>query len=189
MTAKDLFMSQGYGRTSLRAVARAADVDPALISYHFGSKQGLFAAAMALTAGPSAVLDAALQGDPVTAPERVLTAIMEVWEHPETGDPLRAMAAAAMRDEATMQALREYIAAGIGSRIVEFLGGPDARREAAAFQAVIVGLVLGRYIVRVEPLASMTPREVVAQLAPTVQTAMGGRARLARIAERRRGTV
>jgi AcrR family transcriptional regulator len=40
-TALGLFARQGVVSTSLRAVAREADVSPALVVHHFGSKQGL----------------------------------------------------------------------------------------------------------------------------------------------------
>lgn len=42
--AKSLFMAQGFAKTSLRAVARLAKVDPSLILHFFGGKEGLFAA-------------------------------------------------------------------------------------------------------------------------------------------------
>ncbi|ERP38960.1 TetR/AcrR family transcriptional regulator [Chitinivibrio alkaliphilus] len=39
---KDLFLCQGYEKTTVREVAKRAGVNPALISYHFGSKRNLF---------------------------------------------------------------------------------------------------------------------------------------------------
>jgi len=75
-----------------------ANVDVALLSYFFGSKKGLFGAALALPANPPEVLRSALPGDPATLPERVLTALLRSWDDPAQGAPLRVMLTAAIRD-------------------------------------------------------------------------------------------
>ena len=43
--ARDEFAQNGWAGTTIRAIARAADVDPALIYHYFGSKDGLLDAA------------------------------------------------------------------------------------------------------------------------------------------------
>ncbi|WP_322048686.1 TetR/AcrR family transcriptional regulator [Paraburkholderia sp. J67] len=42
--ARQTFATQGYEGTSVREIARLAGVDPALMSHHFGSKEGLWTA-------------------------------------------------------------------------------------------------------------------------------------------------
>jgi len=73
--ARHRFLTDGYQATSMRSIAADAEVDTALGSYYFGSKQGVFGAAMALTANPAQVLAAALPGDLAGLPERVLRAL------------------------------------------------------------------------------------------------------------------
>jgi len=96
--ARRRFLAQGYRAVTMRAVAADAGVDAALISYFFGSKKGLFGAALALPANPPEVLVGALAGDPATLPERVLRALVHAWDDPEHGGPLRVMVSAATGD-------------------------------------------------------------------------------------------
>jgi TetR/AcrR family transcriptional regulator len=50
--ARGLFAKQGYDAVSIRAVAEAAQVNPAMIHYYFGSKQGLYEAMLTDTFTP-----------------------------------------------------------------------------------------------------------------------------------------
>ncbi|SDT02560.1 transcriptional regulator, TetR family [Paenibacillaceae bacterium GAS479] len=42
--AKSLFASQGFDKTTIRQICEAADANIALVSYHFGGKEGVFIA-------------------------------------------------------------------------------------------------------------------------------------------------
>jgi AcrR family transcriptional regulator len=101
--AAELFLRHGYRGTTLRAVAAGAGVDSALISYHFGSKQGLFSESMRLRRHPSTELIAVLRGDPADLPERLLASVVRLWEDPEVGDPLTALVRMSIRDEQVMR--------------------------------------------------------------------------------------
>src|SRR3984885_14721486 len=57
--ARDEFAEQGWAGTTIRAVARTADVDPALVYHYFGSKEGLLDAA---TNPPQKWLESGAQG-------------------------------------------------------------------------------------------------------------------------------
>ena len=70
--ARRRFLEHGYDGVTLRAVATDAGVDVALISYYFGSKKGLFGAAMALGANPALLLAGELQGPLNSLPERLV---------------------------------------------------------------------------------------------------------------------
>src|SRR5689334_24581994 len=105
--ARASFLASGYGGTTLRAVAARAGTDPALISYHFHSKQGLFAAAMALNDNPAQVLRAALQGPPRHLAQRLLNAIVDTWDAPEHGRPLTALVSAVLSDQTAMRVFHE----------------------------------------------------------------------------------
>src|SRR3954469_23453916 len=81
--ARRRFLADGYDRVTLRSVAQEAGVDVALISYHFGSKRGLFGAALELPANPAEILAAVLEGPPATVPERLVRAVLTAWDDPE----------------------------------------------------------------------------------------------------------
>ncbi|HEX5994342.1 MAG TPA: TetR family transcriptional regulator [Jiangellales bacterium] len=173
--ARMSFLERGYGRTTLRGVAAAAAVDPALISYHFGSKQGLFSAAMALNQSPAQILRATLEGPAQTLPERLVAAIVDTWDSPEHGRPLTTLVFAALEDEAAMRAFQEYIEHEIVARLAGYLRGLRATERAGAAVAVIAGGIFSRYILRLPPIADMTASAFKRSMVPPLAAALGRR--------------
>lgn len=167
-----MFLERGYAGTTLRAVAASAGVDAALISYHFRSKEGLFAAAMALTVGPSEVLNKALKAPPGALPERLADAVIHVWEDPDVGSRLAALVSTALHDEEVLRALRGYVEHEIVGRLVDHIGGVRASERAAGVATVLVGMIFGRYVLRVQPMAGMSRVELSAVLVPQLRAAL-----------------
>ncbi|KRD23549.1 MULTISPECIES: TetR family transcriptional regulator [unclassified Streptomyces] len=164
--AKTAFLRHGYHATTMRAVASAAGVDPALISYHFGSKQGLFGGAMALGISPGQVMARVLEGDPGQMPEQIVRAVLDVWDDPEFGGPLTLLVTQAQRDPALMRAFREYVERELTARLAERIGGADAAERAGAVLTTTLGLIFSRYVLRLNPMAAMDSERVVGLLAP-----------------------
>ena len=176
--ARRRFLTDGYQRVTLRSIAAEAGVDVALVSHYFGSKSGLFGATMQLAANPAARLDKAMQGDITTLPVRVLRMLISTWDDPVIGAGLRAMAEVATREPEVNRGLREMVEREIVARFAERIGGADASARAAVAASHAMGIIFGRYVLRVEPLASMPADELVARAAPSLQVAMtGGRRR------------
>ncbi|MBW5254349.1 TetR/AcrR family transcriptional regulator, partial [Streptomyces sp. P01-B04] len=123
--ARALFLERGYRATTLRAVAGAAGVDPALIAYHFGSKKGLFADVMQFQCANALAVEEVLGGDPATLPGRLIDAVTDLWEDAD----FRRLTA--QGDEAA-GVIREYLERELLARLVEFLGGRDATARATA---------------------------------------------------------
>jgi AcrR family transcriptional regulator len=172
--ARRRFLADGYQAVTMRAIAAEAGVDVALISYYFGSKKGLFGAAMALSANPPEVLLQALAGDPETLPERVLSALLHAWDDPEGGDALRAMVGAAIQEPDLARLLREVLEREIVDRLAEYLPGRSSRPRAAAFVTQLAGVVFARYVLAVEPVATMKVDELVRHLAPGLRASLHG---------------
>ena len=168
------FLAEGYQSVTMRSVAAEAGVDAALISYYFGSKKGLFGAAMALSANPPEVLLAALAGDPQHLPERVLTALLHAWDDPAGGAALRTMVSAAMQEPELARLLREVLEHEIVDRLAEHLTGRSGRVRAAAFVTQLSGVVFTRYVLAVEPVATMKVDELVRSLSPGLRAALQG---------------
>ena len=170
-TAKAAFLAHGYQAVTLRSVATAAGVDGALPTYYFGSKAGLFAAAMALPVSPADVLEKALTGDDEGLPERVLRGLLLAWDDPRSGPPLRsiATAAAGSSEPDLARLVREAVGAQLIGRLAERIGGPDGQHRAAVFGAQMSGVIFSRYLLALEPMASMTPDEVVRHLLPALR--------------------
>jgi len=170
--ARHRFLTDGYQATSMRSIAADAGVDTALVSYYFGSKQGVFGAAMALTANPAQVLAAVLPGDLAGLPERVLRALLRTWDDEETGAPLRAMVAGIGENPAIARVLREVVEREIIGAVASRLSGRYREERAAAFGAALAGLIFGRYLLRIGPLVSMSVDDVVARMSPMLAAAL-----------------
>ena len=169
------FLADGYQAVSLRAIAAEAGVDVALVSYYFGSKQGLFAATMALPMNPADIFQEVLKGDLKTLPERGLRALLAVWDGDETGAPLRTMAVTAVADPEVTRLLRELVGRELVDQLAERLGDPDGRQRAAAFVAQMAGVIFTRHLLQLEPIASMSADDVVRHLAPSLKAALKAR--------------
>lgn len=170
--ARRRFLAEGYQAVTMRSIAAEAGVDAALISYFFGSKQGLFAATLALAANPAKVLGAALPGPPETLPERLVRALVTTWDGEETGAPLRAFVRAAAAEPEVGRLLREFVQREMVDRITEQLGGRDARQRAGVLTIQLSGVIFSRYVIEVEPAASMPVDELVRLLAPGLRATL-----------------
>lgn len=173
-TARGRFLTDGYERVTLRSIAADAGVDVALISYHFGSKRGLFAATMQLAANPPDVLRAALPGELGRLPERLLPAMLSIWDDAELGTPLHALYRSAGHDPDMTRLLREMIGRELIGQIAEHLSGDDASARAGVVASQVAGMIFMRYVLEVEPLVSMPAEEVVTLMAPAMRAALVG---------------
>lgn len=173
--ARRRFLADGYQAVTLRSVAAEAGVDVALISYFFGSKKGLFGAALALVANPPEVLLGALPGDLSGLPERVLRALLHTWDEPAVGGSLRVMMAGVVQDPDLARLVKEVLEGEMIDQIVARIGGgADARYRAGAFIVQLGGLILARYVLQLEPVASMSADELVRYLGPGLRAALAG---------------
>lgn len=171
--ARPLFAQHGFEATTMRAIAAAAGVDVALPSYHFGSKSDLFAAAIELPVNPAAVLGGVLAAtaEPAARAEQLLRALLNLWDA-AGGGPLAALMRSTGSQEQLLRAfVEEQILPLLRGAVI---GERDADLRAAAIASQVSGLLLMRYVLRLEPLASATHDELVATLAPTLARYLGG---------------
>ena len=171
--ARERFAALGFARTSVRAIAAEAGVDPALVHHYFGTKDELFLAALELPVDPRKVLAPAIEGGPDGAAERMLRAFLSVWDDPE----MRVRLVAVFRgilDAEGERLLREGFLPVVLGPVGEALGidRPELRMPLVASQ--VVGLIVLRYVISLEPIASLSRDEVVAIYAPTLQRYLTG---------------
>ncbi|MEU1597410.1 TetR family transcriptional regulator [Streptomyces sp. NPDC005708] len=177
--ARTLFLERGYQGTTLRAIAAEAEVDVALIGYHFGSKQGLFGESMNLRCGQSNAILSALDGDQAGLADRLLDAVTALWEDP-SGSGFAAMDGTALRDEDVMRVFREFLEREILGRIASHLGGRDATDRATAAVAVLGGLIFTRYLNPLGPVQALDAADVRRILGPPLRAALSGHRRRTR---------
>ncbi|MFF3774170.1 TetR family transcriptional regulator [Streptomyces sp. NPDC002232] len=167
--ARAQFAERGYDKTSVRGIAKAAGVDPALVHHYFGTKDEVFAAAVEVSFEPAAVLPAILGGPREAIGERLARFFIGVWENPASRAPLLAIVRSALTHEAAAKVLRTFVLRRLLERIAAELDVPDPSFRAELAASHMIGIVIMRYVIQVEPLASADPERIVAQVAPTLQ--------------------
>ncbi|MBT2514294.1 TetR family transcriptional regulator [Arthrobacter sp. ISL-30] len=174
-TARRLFAEHGFEGTSLRQVAREAEVDPAMIHHFFKGKDELFALSVELPADPELVLAGVETQPPAQRAEAIIRAVLRLWESPAQHG-LVAFVRGTIGSKAKTALLREMVSRTILSRIMAGVPGPaqEVALRGNLIATQMVGLMLVRYVVRLEPLASASPDEVVRLVAPNVQRYLTG---------------
>ena len=172
--AREQFAERGFDRATIRGIAGAAGVDPALVLHYFGSKDELFGAALHVPAEPGEVLKRVMSRDVTDMGASIVRTFLEAWEPEESRDPLVAMVRSAMTNETAMTLVREYLGRRVFAPITKALGLPDAELRATLVGSQFIGLAMMRYIARIEPLASASVEQLVAAIGPTVQRYLTG---------------
>jgi AcrR family transcriptional regulator len=167
--ARHLFAERGFDRTSIRAVAEAAEVDPALVSHFYGSKQQLFVAVVELPFDPEAVLPQLVAGDRDALGLRLASFIVGMLESEEGRSRFTGLVRAAASEPEAARMVRELVSARILAPLVAALDVDEGPLRATLVGSQVIGLTMARYIVQVEPLASAPAEDVVAAIAPTLQ--------------------
>jgi AcrR family transcriptional regulator len=167
--ARDEFARHGWAGTTIRAVARDADVDPALVYHYFGSKEALLDAS---TNPPQRWLESVARTWTTPVGElgaALLRLMLGAWADEEIGPVLRAVLLTAAHDEATREKLRRVVESSLMG--VSHLGVDerDRLRRSGLISSQIMGLAMMRFVWRIEPVASMTDDELVTAIAPNLQ--------------------
>jgi AcrR family transcriptional regulator len=171
--ARELFAVGGISGTSIRAIAAKAGVDPALVHHYFGTKDDLFVAALALPVDPREVLSAVVSQGPEGAAERMLRTFLSVWDDPDLQLPLLGLARSLV-DPNGKELLRDGFLKVVIAPIGVALGIDEPERRMPVVASQVMGLILMRYLLEVEPLASMGADELVGIYAPTIQRYLTG---------------
>jgi AcrR family transcriptional regulator len=172
--ARDAFAENGWAGTTIRSIARAADVDPALVYHYFGSKEGLLDAA---TTPPPRWLEAVAKT--WATPEsdlgrQLLTLMLSAWADDETGPALLAVLQTAAHEESTREKLRKIVESSLMG--VSHLGVDEHDRKARSglIASQLMGLAMMRYVWHIEPVASMNDDELIAAITPNLQHYING---------------
>jgi AcrR family transcriptional regulator len=174
--ARARFIDVGYRAATMRMIASDAGVDPALISYFFGSKQDLFGEAFALRANPVAVIADQIDGPVAELPRRLLTVLVQTWDDPENRPTLLAIAHAGGGGESpalTRGFVEEALDGPVVARLCEE-GVPeeDARQCSAMLVTQLVGVIYARYVLGVESVAALPKEVFIDAYAPALSAAL-----------------
>ena len=173
-SARELFARNGIDKTSIRAIAADAGVDAALVHHYFGTKTQLFAAAIHIPIDPMTVIGP-LREIPVDRIGYVLPSILlPLWDS-ELGKgfiaTLRSILAG--NDASLIRSfLQDVIAVEVGSRVDSPPGSGRIRVQYVASQ--LVGVVMARYILELDPFRSLPVEQIAETIAPNLQRYLTG---------------
>jgi AcrR family transcriptional regulator len=172
--ARRSFAETGWAGTTIRAVAREADVDPALVYHYFGSKGGLLDAA---TTPPQRWLEEVARTWTAPVSElggALLRLMLGAWADDEIGPVLRAVLQTAAHESTTREKLRLLVERSLMG--VSHLGVDEDDRlvRSGLVSSQIMGLAMMRYVWGIEPIASMGDDQIVAAVAPNLQHYIDG---------------
>ncbi|MBV8542978.1 MAG: TetR family transcriptional regulator [Pseudonocardiales bacterium] len=163
--ARRRFAADGYQRATIRAIAADAGIDPSMVMRYYGSKNRLFAAAVDV--------DLRLPDLEAVVPERLgevlIRHFLTWWEHPPGNETLLTLLRCAVTDPDSVAGLQQIFAEQVTPAVLR-LGDPaDAACRAGLVATQILGLALCRYVLRLPPVAALTPTQLITEIAPTIQ--------------------
>lgn len=167
--ARAAFGERGYEGAAMREVAARAGVDAALVHHYFGTKQRLFVAAMEFPVDVATVVPRLLAGGEAGVGERFVRFVVGLWDRPEVQPMLLGVVRSATTDPVAADMLRGLLTEGPLQALATALDRPDADARVALAGSQLVGLAMARYVVHLEPLASMRADEVAAAVGPVVE--------------------
>jgi AcrR family transcriptional regulator len=172
--ARELFARNGIGNTSIRSIAAASDVDSALVHHYFGTKEQLFAAAVQIPIDPMLIIgpmrEVAVEDLGLTLPSLLLP----LWDS-EMGSAFIATLRSLLAGDGVgliRSFLQDVITVEVGSRVDEPPGSGPIRVQFVASQ--LVGVVMARYILELEPFRSLSVQQIAETIAPNLQRYLTG---------------
>jgi AcrR family transcriptional regulator len=173
-SARELFARNGIRDTPIRAVAASAGVDSALVHHYFGTKEKLFAAAVRIPVDPMDII-APLRDVPVEdLGYKLPSMLLPLWDSELGAGFIAALRSILAGSEVNLfrSFIQEVIAVEVGARVDNPPGSGIVRIQFVASQ--LVGVVMARYILQLEPFASLPPERVAATIAPNLQRYLTG---------------
>jgi len=168
VAARQAFAERGYEGATVRSVARAAVVDPALIYHYFGSKQRLFVAAMEIPYHWQELLPPILDGPREEIGLRLARLLLTYWEDPHVNPLFRGVVRSAATDPVAAEMVQRMLAEGPFALMARSIGTPDAELRTMLMASHLMGVALLRYVLKVEPLASAPAEEVAEMVGPII---------------------
>lgn len=169
------FGDHGYDGTSMRGIAGRAKVNSALVHHYFGTKAELFATALGFPARPDLELPRLLAGPREGLGTRLLRFILGIWEQPEVQRGGILLLRTALSNRKMTPLLAGFISREMLPHLIAAVGDrADAGLRANAAASQIIGVLLARHILHLEPLASASLDEVAELMGPTIDLYLFG---------------
>jgi AcrR family transcriptional regulator len=173
--ARRLFSDKGFDATTVRAIASDAGVDPAMIHHYFGTKEELFRQSLSIPFDPTTEIPKIVAEGSEHAGANLIRMFVRVWDSP-LGGAAAAMIRSAMSNEWTTRLLREFVTTQILRKVAAELklDPAEAPLRVSLVASQLAGLAMMRYIIKLEPLASLEVEDLVKAVGPNVQRYITG---------------
>jgi AcrR family transcriptional regulator len=166
--ARSHFGDGGYEGATIRGIAGEAGVDPALVLHYFGSKEGVFLAAVEFPIDPAVMIPRLLAPGLDGLGTRLVRFFLDTWDSP-AGSPLLGIIRSVVGSERAAAVLRDFVSREVLGRLAEALDLDQPQLRASLAASQLIGLAMLRYVVKLEPLASAGREEIAGWLGPTLQ--------------------
>jgi AcrR family transcriptional regulator len=166
--ARERLAAQGYDRTTIRAVAADAGIDPSMVMRYFGNKAQLFDAALDIDLR----LPDLSALSPEELPRMVVRHFLDRWESDPADDALLLLLRSAVTNEHAAARMREIFATQVAPALAAALGREIAARRAGLVSAQLLGLGLTRYLLRLPAVTALTPAEIEDVLSPAIRATL-----------------
>ncbi len=172
--ARDLFARNGINNTSIRAVAAAAGVDSALVHHYFGTKEKLFGAAVHIPIDPMDVIGPLREVPIEELGYRIPSILLSLWDSEIGAGFIATFRSILAGSEVNLfrTFIQDVIAVEVGSRVDDPPGSGILRIQFVASQ--LVGVLMARYILELEPFASLPAQQIADTIAPNLQRYLTG---------------
>ena len=167
--AVEEFGELGYESSTIRSIASRAGVDPALVHHYFGTKADLFTEAADMPLRPDLVVPMILRGPRGQVGERIVRYVLEAFEDEGTRRRGVMLLRTAVGGKLGTPLIVGFLTKELLPRVAARLDVPDAELRADLVASQIAGMLIVRYVVGVEPLASAPIDELVRRVGPTIQ--------------------
>jgi AcrR family transcriptional regulator len=173
-SAREMFACNGIRNTSIRAVAAAAGVDSALVHHYFGTKEKLFAAAVHIPIDPMDIIGPLREVPVDELGYRIPSMLLPLWDSEIGAAFIAALRSILAGEEVNLfrTFIEDVITVEIGPRVDNPPGSGTIRIQFVASQ--LVGVVMARYILQLEPFASLPPEQIAQNVAPNLQRYLTG---------------
>jgi AcrR family transcriptional regulator len=173
-SARELFARNGIDKTSIRAIAAGADVDAALVHHYFGTKQQLFVAAVRIPIDPMLVIGPLRETPVDELGLKLPSLLLPLWDSEMGSGLIATLRSLLAGNEVSLirSFLQEVVAVEVGTRVDDPPGSGRIRVQFVASQ--LVGVVMARYILELEPFKSLPVQQVAETIAPNLQRYLTG---------------
>ncbi len=167
--ARRQFADLGYPRTTLRAIAREADVDTRLVTHYFGSKQNLFISVIDVPFDPDALAEGVLSDGPERAGHRLAELTIRTLDDPDSRQSMTSLLRAAASEDEAAFLVRRILTDRMLTPLARILGGDRPELRAGLIGVQLTGYLFARYVVELPGISDATAEELADAIGPVMQ--------------------